>query len=53
MLRADLLAIERWITPNSQVLDLGCGDGALMNYLQQHKQVQGLTLKTLLHWSID
>lgn len=49
MLRADLLAIERWITPNSQVLDLGCGDGALMNYLQQHKQVQGYGLEIDAH----
>jgi methionine biosynthesis protein MetW len=45
MLRADLFAIERWITPNSQVLDLGCGDGALMDYLQQHKQVKGYGLE--------
>jgi SAM-dependent methyltransferase len=45
MLRADLFAIERWITPNTQVLDLGCGDGALLDYLQQHKQVRGYGLE--------
>lgn len=45
MLRADLLAIERWIVPNSHVLDLGCGDGALLDYLQQNKQVYGYGLE--------
>ncbi len=45
MLRADLLAIERWITPETQVLDLGCGDGALLDYLQRHKKVQGYGLE--------
>lgn len=35
-LRTDQTLIAEWIKPGSRVLDLGCGDGALMTYLQQH-----------------
>lgn len=41
-MRLDLLAIERWIAPSSRVLDLGCGDGALLQRLRQHREVRGL-----------
>lgn len=41
-LRGDLARISQWIRPNSRVLDLGCGDGALLAHLQQSKQVQGV-----------
>lgn len=44
-LRADLHIIQNWIAPNSQVLDLGCGAGELLAYLQQHKQVIGYGLE--------
>lgn len=44
-LRADLAIIQQWIEPNSQVLDLGCGDGELLAYLQEHKQVIGYGLE--------
>ncbi len=37
-MRADLDIIQDWITPNSKVLDLGCGDGELLAYLQQEKK---------------
>ncbi len=40
-LRADLRLIADWVTPGSRVLDLGCGDGALMAWLQRHKQCRG------------
>ncbi|MYN14843.1 methionine biosynthesis protein MetW [Pusillimonas sp. TS35] len=40
-LRADLIRIASWIEPGSRVLDLGCGDGALLAYLQANKQVIG------------
>ncbi len=40
-LRPDLQLIADWIRPKSRVLDLGCGDGALLAYLQQHKNVSG------------
>lgn len=38
-LRIDLARIAQWITPGSRVLDLGCGDGYLLSYLQQTRQV--------------
>ncbi len=38
-LRADLAAIVRWVVPEERVLDLGCGDGALLAYLVRHKRV--------------
>ncbi len=44
-LRADLEIIQQWIKPASRVLDLGCGDGELLHYLNQHKQVQGYGLE--------
>ncbi|MCE2871565.1 MAG: methionine biosynthesis protein MetW [Oxalobacteraceae bacterium] len=40
-LRADLAFIARWVTPGSRVLDLGCGDGAMMEYLQVDKHCSG------------
>ncbi len=40
-LRADLAFIANWVGPGSRVLDLGCGDGAMLDYLQRHKQCRG------------
>lgn len=40
-LRPDLTRIAGWITPASRVLDLGCGDGELLAYLRDHRQVRG------------
>lgn len=37
MMRSDFSAIAQWIKPNSQVLDVGCGDGSLLDYLKTHK----------------
>ena len=34
-LRPDLAVIADWIAPGSHVLDLGCGDGALLDPLQR------------------
>jgi methionine biosynthesis protein MetW len=39
--RTDFSIIADWITPGSSVLDLGCGDGTLLAYLKQQKQVRG------------
>lgn len=40
-LRADLQCIAEWIKPDSRVLDLGCGDGQLLAWLQANKRVAG------------
>ena len=44
-LRADLRIMSAWIQPKSRLLDLGCGDGALLKYLKQTRQVQGYGLE--------
>jgi len=44
-LRADLEIIRRWITPGSRVLDLGCGDGALLDRLVREHEVSGYGLE--------
>lgn len=33
--------ISKWISPNSRVLDLGCGDGQLLSYLKATKNTTG------------
>ena len=38
-LRSDLRLIAEMIEPNSRVLDIGCGDGALLAYLARTKAV--------------
>lgn len=44
-MRADLEIIEQWIKSGSHVLDLGCGDGTLLDHLQQEKQATGFGLE--------
>jgi len=44
-LREDLAIIQQWVKPNSQVLDLGCGEGTLLRYLQDSKNVRGYGLE--------
>ncbi len=40
-LRTDQALIAEWIEPGSRVLDLGCGDGTLMAFLQKNRNVTG------------
>ncbi len=40
-MRFDLQIIASWITPDSKVLDLGCGDGDLLLFLRKQKGVHG------------
>jgi methionine biosynthesis protein MetW len=41
MLRVDLDIVQRWVAPDSRVLDLGCGDGALLAMLQDSRNIEG------------
>ena len=44
-MRADLDIISNLINPSARVLDLGCGRGELLAYLQNEKQVNGYGLE--------
>jgi methionine biosynthesis protein MetW len=39
--RADLKIIAGFVTPGARVLDVGCGDGALLMRLEEEKQADG------------
>jgi len=38
----DMQIIGDWVEPNTRVLDLGCGEGALLDYLVQQKRVSAV-----------
>jgi methionine biosynthesis protein MetW len=44
-MRFDLQVISSWIRPGSRVLDLGCGRGDLLFYLQTKKNVRGVGIE--------
>lgn len=39
--RFDFAVIANWIPPGERVLDLGCGDGRLLRYLRETRDVAG------------
>ena len=39
--RPDLAAIAAWIPQSASVLDLGCGDGSLLRYLKETRNIRG------------
>lgn len=39
--RPDLAFIAHWISREAHVLDIGCGDGVMLDYLQTDKQCSG------------
>lgn len=40
--RRDFQRMAGWVAPGSRVLDLGCGDGALLSYLQETRRIRGV-----------
>lgn len=40
-LRPDLAFIAHWVPKQAHVLDVGCGDGVMLNYLQSDKDCSG------------
>jgi methionine biosynthesis protein MetW len=40
-LRPDLAFIAHWVPKQAHVLDVGCGDGVMLNYLQSDKSCSG------------
>jgi methionine biosynthesis protein MetW len=52
VLRPDLARIAGWITPGSRVLDLGCGDGELLAWLRDERQVRGAGVEIDDHYVI-
>ncbi len=43
--RPDLAFIAHWVQPGAHVLDVGCGDGVMMDYLQSDKGCSGYGLE--------
>lgn len=44
-MRTDFKIILDWIAPDSRVLDMGCGDGELLDILQKQRKVKGYGLE--------
>ena len=44
-MRPDQAIIQQWVNQNGRVLDLGCGDGSLLQQLKQQKDVYGLGIE--------
>jgi methionine biosynthesis protein MetW len=52
-LRYDLDLIARWIAPGSRVLDLGCGDGALLAHLRDARDCRGYGVEIADHHVLE
>ena len=48
-LRPDLAFIAHWVPNHANVLDLGCGDGVMLDYLQSDKQCVGYGVEIADH----
>ena len=44
-MRPDLEIIQQWVEPGHHVLDLGCGDGTLLDFLQRERGASGFGLE--------
>jgi len=44
-MRPDLEIIKNWINPDARVLDLGCGNGELLHFLQETRNITGIGLE--------
>ena len=44
-MRADLEIIQQWVRPGHHILDLGCGDGTLLDFLQRERNATGFGLE--------
>ncbi|HJO10729.1 MAG: methionine biosynthesis protein MetW [Gammaproteobacteria bacterium] len=44
-MRPDLEIIQNWIEPGSRVLDLGCGDGSLLDFLKTSRSIRDVGLE--------
>ena len=44
-MRIDQQLAERWIKPNTSVLDLGCGDGELLAHMRKQHNIRAYGLE--------
>ncbi|MCV6604206.1 MAG: methionine biosynthesis protein MetW [Porticoccaceae bacterium] len=44
-MRVDFDILQHWVSPQSRVLDLGCGDGSLLKALKENQQIEGYGLE--------